>query len=94
LVSPLLIAVISVFAFYRGGPQFFTVISHSFGAGAYMWTQFSILYNLDNTADLSRLYMTFAVYGISAIATILLALLIRALSKKGKAEVASTRRAK
>ena len=78
----LLIAVISIFGFYRASPLWFTVISHAFGTAVYTWTQVNILHSLDDPARLPSLLSVIIVYGVSLVLSLLLAAFISRLSRR------------
>jgi len=77
---PMLIAVLSVYCFYRASPQWFTVISHALGTSVYFWTVINVLRDVSNPSALPRLEML-VVYGVSVAVTALLALYIHKSSR-------------
>jgi len=78
---PMLITILSVYCFYRAGPQWFTVISHALGTSVYFWTVINVLRDVSDPSALPRLEML-VVYGVSVVAAALLALYIRKYSRR------------
>ena len=83
VVFAVMVALLSVYGFYRLSSQFFTVITHAVGTVVYLSAVYNILSRLDDPSRVSALLLTITViYGVSVVLTILYALFIHSISRR------------
>jgi len=81
----LLLVVLSVFAYYRITPQFFTVITHALGAVAYLSAFLHLLRNLRDPLYVDSAITAFSfIYIFSIALTLLSSLYIRFITRRAK----------